>query len=70
MVGPAAQQCIQQRGEGNGKDESTEVIDFFRPALDRLMQKYDDQQQGGGADRHVDVEYPAPRHLIDEIAPD
>lgn len=70
MVGPATQQRIQERGKGNGKGERAEVIDFFHPALNRLVQKYGDQQQGGGTDRHVDVENPAPRHLIDEITAD
>lgn len=60
MVGPAALQRIQERGKGNRKGERAEVIDFFGPAFDRLVQKYDDQNQRGGADRHVDVENPAP----------
>ena len=56
--------------EATGEERGAEIVDRVLQALRGRVERGSDDEKGDDADRHVDVEDPAPRQVVDEEAPD
>ena len=68
VLAPAPRGDEQDAGQRAGEQRGAGDVDAHLRALERDVQRRDDQAQRGGADRQVDVEDPAPRQVVGEDA--
>jgi hypothetical protein len=65
---PGGQQ--DQRGRGHGEDHRAKVVDLVLHLVARHVQGQGEVDEGGAADRHVDIEDPAPGQAVGDVPAD